>query len=40
MIKDISIIREELEGYEEVEFPYSFETDCSIKYITLKKKKE
>jgi len=36
MIKDISIIRKELDGYEEVEIPYDFERGCSIKYITLK----
>ena len=38
MIKDISIIRKELEGYEEIDLPYDFIKGCSIKYITLKKK--
>ena len=38
MIKDISIIRKELDGYEEVVLPYGFTKDCSIKYITLKNK--
>ena len=38
MIKDISIIRKELEGFEEVELPYDFSRGCTIKYITLKKK--
>jgi len=36
MIKDISKIRQELDGYEEVELPYNFERGCHIKYITLK----
>jgi hypothetical protein len=36
MIKDISIIRKELDGYEEVEIPFNFERGCNIKYITLK----
>ena len=36
MIKDISKIREELKGYEEVELPYEFDKGCHIKYITLK----
>ena len=38
MIKDISIIRKELEGFEEVELPFDFTRGCIIKYITLKKK--
>jgi len=38
MIKDISIIRKELEGFEEVELPYDFSKGCAIKYITLTKK--
>ena len=36
MIKDISKIREELKGYEEVDLPYEFYKGCHIKYITLK----
>ena len=39
MIKDISIIRKELEGFEEVVLPYSFTTGSTIKYITIKNKK-
>ena len=35
MIKDISKIREELKGYEEVD-PEEFKKGCHIKYITLK----
>ena len=38
MIKDISIIRKELEGYEEVILPFEFNKGCSIKYITQRKK--
>lgn len=34
MIKDISKIREYLEGYVEVELPYEFEKNSSIQYIT------
>ena len=36
MIKDISIIREELIGFAEVEMPYDFPKGCHIKYITMK----
>ena len=35
MIKDISIIREHLIGYAEVEMPYDFPINCHIKYITF-----
>ena len=38
MIKDISIIRKELEGFEEIDLPFDFSRGCIIKYITLKKK--
>lgn len=38
MIKDISIIRKELDGYEEIVLPFDFIKGCSVKYITLKKK--
>ena len=38
MIKDISIIRKELNGYEEVVLPYEFAKGCTVKYINLKKK--
>ena len=34
MIKDISKIREYLEGYVEVEMPYEFEKNSEIQYIT------
>jgi Mg2+ and Co2+ transporter CorA len=34
MIKDISKIREYLEGYVEVEMPYEFEKNSGIQYIT------
>ena len=40
MIKDILIIKKELEGFEEVDLPYEFEKGCLIKYITLKKNSE
>lgn len=40
MIKDISIIRKELEGFEEIIMPYNFDKNCSIKYITLKLNKK
>ena len=35
MIKDISIIREHLIGYAEVEMPYKFPINCHVKYITF-----
>ena len=38
MIKDVSIIRKELDGYEEIVLPFDFMKGCSVKYITLKKK--
>jgi len=34
MIKDLTIIREHLVGYAEVELPYDFANDCPIHYIT------
>jgi hypothetical protein len=34
MIKDLTIIREHLVGYAEVEMPYDFVNDCPIHYIT------
>jgi len=40
MIKDISIIREELIGFAEVEMPYDFPKGCHIKYITMKNDEE
>ena len=40
MIKDITIIREELNGFAEVEMPYDFPKDCHIKYITMKDNEE
>ena len=40
MIKDISIIRKELNGFAEVEMPYDFPKDCHIKYITMKDNEE
>ena len=36
MIQDISRIREELQGYTEVVYPYDFTNSHHIKYITLK----
>ena len=36
MIKDITLIRKELEGFAEVEMPYDFTKGCLIKYLTLK----
>jgi len=36
MIKDLSLIREELIGFAEVEMPYNFPVNCHIKYITFK----
>jgi hypothetical protein len=40
MIKDISKIREYLEGYVEVELPYEFEKNSPIQYITCEYDKE
>ncbi len=40
MIKDIGIIRKELDGYIEVQLPYEFDKGCHIKYITQKKDEE
>jgi len=40
MIKDISKIREYLDGYVEVELPYDFNKDESIQYITCEYDKE
>jgi len=40
MIKDISLIRSELEGFIEVELPYEFEKGSQIKYITKKNEEE
>ena len=40
MIKDLSIIRKELENHVEVQLPYEFPKDCHIKYITLKNDEE
>lgn len=37
MIKEISVIRKELDGYEEIEYPFKLERGCSVKYITLTK---
>ena len=34
MIKDLTIIREHLVGFAEVEMPYDFVNDCPIHYIT------
>ena len=34
MIKDLTIIRDHLVGYAEVEMPYDFVNDCPIHYIT------
>ena len=40
MIQDITRIREELEGFKEIQFPYEFSSSDHIKYITLKGDKE
>ena len=40
MIKDLSIIRKELENHVEVQLPYEFHKNCHIKYITLKNDEE
>lgn len=40
MIKDISIIQNELCDYSEVDMPYEFERNCHIKYITKVKEDE
>ena len=40
MIKDISIIRKELDNFIEVSLPYDFKKNCLIKYITLKNNEE
>ena len=40
MIQDIIKIREELDGFIEVEYPYEFQKGCLIKYITHKKNLE
>jgi len=37
MIKDMTVIRKELDGYIEIELPYDLEKGCHIKYITKKK---
>ena len=34
MIKDVALIRKQLEGFSEVEMPYDFKKDCIIQYIT------
>ena len=36
MIKDITLIRKELEGFAPVEMPYDFTKGCLIKYLSLK----
>ena len=40
MIQDLTKIREELEGFVEVSYPYDFPRDIPVKYITLKKNQE
>jgi hypothetical protein len=40
MIKDLSMIREELIGFAEVEMPYDFPENCHIKYVTFKDDEE
>ena len=36
MIKDITLIRKELDGFAPVEMPYDFTKGCLIKYLSLK----
>ena len=40
MIKDLTLIREALVGYAEVEMPYDFLKDCHIQYVTMMNKEE
>ena len=40
MITDIKRIKQELNGYEEVESIYDLPSNVYVKYITLKDKKE
>ena len=39
-MQDISEIKKELLGFEEIELPYQLNPSCSIKYITLKDDEE
>ncbi len=40
MIKDISKIRKELEGYEQIELPYDLNQNCFLKYIIIDNENE
>ena len=40
MLQDINLIRKELEGYEEIEFPYQLKPGIIVKYITVKDDEE
>jgi len=40
MLQDINLIRKELEGYEEIEFPYPLKPGIIVKYITVKDDEE
>ena len=39
-MQDISIIKKELQGHLELEYPFEFPKDCHLKYITLKNNEE
>ena len=40
MLQDINLIRKELEGFEEIEFPYPLRPGIIVKYITAKDDEE
>ena len=40
MLQDINLIRKELEGFEEIEFPYPLRPGIIVKYITAKNDEE
>ena len=40
MIKKISLMRKELEGFEQVPIPLKFKKGCTVKYLTLKDNEE
>ena len=40
MLQDINLIRKELEGFEEIEFPYPLRPGIIVKYITVKDDEE
>jgi len=40
MITDINIIKEELKGFSQIEFPYNINKGCLVKYLTIKDNNE